>query len=163
MKTSLLILLTVGTLGLSIAATVAPPDGSSSSMQKPQGGGKWLDKWEELSGRLNLDNTQREAIKTVLKKDVPDVMPLVRSLVNERRALVDIIRTVPVDEAAIRSQSAKVAAVESDLSVKRARISAEIQALLRPEQIAEFKKIESEIRAKVDERLSRIGNGGERQ
>lgn len=108
--------------------------------------------------RLDLDKAQRDQIKAVLKKNLPAVKPNIQRLVAERRALADSIRKSPMDEAAIRTQSAKVAAVESDIAVQRAGISTELRAVLRPEQLAEFEKLETEFRAKVDERLSRIGS-----
>jgi Spy/CpxP family protein refolding chaperone len=108
--------------------------------------------------RLDLDKAQRDQIKAVLKKDLPAVKPNIQKLVAEHRALTDIIRKSPADQAAIRAQSAKVAAVQSDLAVQRAGISGGLRAVLRPEQVAEFEKIEKEFRARMDERLSRIGS-----
>lgn len=108
--------------------------------------------------RLNLDQAQRDQIKAVLKKNLPAMKPNIQKFVQERRALTDAIRKTPADEAAIRAQSAKVAAVESDLAVQRAGLSAEVRAVLRPEQQAEFDKMDKEFREKVDERLSRIGS-----
>ena len=71
------------------------------------------------------------------------------------------MRKTSADEAAIRAQSAKVAAVQSDIAIQRASLNAELRAVLRPEQVAEFEKMEKELQAKMDERLSRIGSAPE--
>jgi Spy/CpxP family protein refolding chaperone len=71
------------------------------------------------------------------------------------------MRKSPADEAAIRAQSAKVAAVQGDIAIQRASLNAELRAVLRPEQVAEFEKMGKEFQAKVDERLSRIGSAAE--
>jgi Spy/CpxP family protein refolding chaperone len=108
--------------------------------------------------RLDLDQGQRDQVKAVLKKNLPAVKPNILRLVQEHRALKEVMRTSPADAAAIRAQSAKVAAVQSDIAIQRASLNAELRAVLRPEQVAEFEKMEKEFQTKVDERLSRIGS-----
>ncbi len=111
--------------------------------------------------RLDLDNAQRDQIKAVLEKNLPVVKPNLQRLVQEHRALKAVMRKSPADEAAIRAQSAKVAAVQGDIAIQRANLNAELRAVLRPEQAAEFEKMEKKFQAKVDERLSRIGSAPE--
>ena len=145
---------------LIVAASVALLSaGASAANDAPQSGREAIvAQVVQALDRLDLDKTQREQIRAVLKKNLAAVKPHIQRLVTERRALTDAIRQSPKDEAAIRTQSARVAAVESDIAVQRAGGSAELRAVLRPEQIAEFEKLETEFRAKVDARLSRIGS-----
>jgi Spy/CpxP family protein refolding chaperone len=108
--------------------------------------------------RLDLDKSQRDQIKAVLRKNLPAVKPNIQKLVTAREALTNVIRQTPGEEGLIRAQSAKVAAVESDLAVQRASISKELRAILRPEQIAEFTKLEQDFRARIEQRVSRLGS-----
>lgn len=115
---------------------------------------------EHMAQELNLTDTQKSQIEAILKEQEPVVKPLIEQLVKERHALRDVISATPVDEAAIRAQSAKVAAVEANLAVARAQTKARIAPLLTPEQQAKAK----ELRAKHEERMQRFlnrgGNGG---
>ena len=81
--------------------------------------------------------------------------PLLKQLATERRALRTIIQAEAVDEAAIRAQSAKVAAIEADLAVQRAHGAQEIRKVLTPEQIQKFKAIQERRDSKLDRFISR--------
>ncbi len=107
--------------------------------------------------RLDLEPSQREKIRAVLATRIPAAKPKVAQLVAERRTLREIMRKSPIDEPAIRAQSAKVAAVESDLAIIRAETSAQVRVLLRPEQVAELQKLERKLDERIDERLARLG------
>jgi len=86
----------------------------------------------------------------------------VKKLVTERRELRQLIREQAADEAAIRSQSARVAEVESDLAVLRSKGSREFRALLTKEQTERLAKFEAKMEKRVDRLLDReCGNCGE--
>jgi len=105
--------------------------------------GKWMD-------RLGVTAEQKTQIQAVLGKYRPEAEPLVRKMVTERRDLRRLIQDGAADEKAVRSQAAKVAAVDSDLAVVRARASKEVRALLTPEQIAKLAELQAEREKKVD-------------
>src|SRR5438067_763651 len=70
-----------------------------------------------LAGKLaalGITDTQKEQVRAILREYQPSVGPLVKQFVEARRALRDQIHASPVDEQAIREQSAKVAALEAD-------------------------------------------------
>ena len=110
--------------------------------------GKWMD-------RLGVTPEQKTQIQAVLGKYRPEAEPLVRKMVEERRALRRLIQDGAADENAIRSQSAKVAAIESDLAVMRARASKEVRALLTPEQKAKLAELQAEREKKADRFMER--------
>ena len=76
-------------------------------------------------------------------------------MVAERRSLRTLIQAETVDEAAIRAQSAKVAAVAADLAVQRAHGAQEIRKVLTPEQIQKFKSLQEKRDSKFDRFISR--------
>jgi protein CpxP len=65
------------------------------------------------------------------------------------------VQAETVDEAAIRAQATKVAAVEADLAVQRAHGAQEIRKVLTPEQIQKFKAIQEKRDSKLDSFRSR--------
>lgn len=105
----------------------------------------------------DISKAQREQIRKVLQKYYPDVNPLVDKVITERKLQREVVRTTPVDETAVRKQSAAVAAVEADLAVQLAYISSEIQAILRPEQIKELRALESILQPLFEQKRERFG------
>ena len=72
---------------------------------------------------VGVTDAQREQIRGILREQRPQLQPLRKQMVQERRALRDVIQTSPVNESAIRTQAARVAQVQADLAVQRARIA----------------------------------------
>ena len=105
---------------------------------------------------LGLSADQRASVKAILRKHQPEIKPLVDQLVTERRALRDTVRAATVDEPAIRAQSAKVAAMEADLAVKRAAVAHEIRAVLTPDQIEKLKTIQADGDKRLDGFRARV-------
>ena len=86
--------------------------------------------------KLGLSDTQVSAIKAIVKKSLPELQSLTNQVVAERRALRALMRADAINEAAIRSQVAKLASLQADLCVKRAYIRQEVRStVLTPEQI----------------------------
>ena len=100
---------------------------------------------------------QRDQVREVLKSFMPEVAPLVKQSIQERKALRDAIRATPVNEAAIRAQSAKVAAIDAELAVKRAQIIEKVRPILTPEQLGELGRMEDEFHAKINDGLGKLG------
>lgn len=107
--------------------------------------------------QLGITGGQRDQIREVLRGFMPDVAPLVTQSVQEHRALREVIRATPVDEAAIRAQSAKVAAIDADLAVKRALIVEKIRPILTADQIKQILQAEEQRQSRVDGGLGRLG------
>ena len=105
---------------------------------------------------LGVSQTQKQQIHAVLRESRPTIKPLVTQYVQERRALRKAIHSVPVNEAAIRAQAARVAQIEADLDVKRAHVSERIRGVLTPEQVEKLKQLAENVDANVDAILERI-------
>jgi Spy/CpxP family protein refolding chaperone len=106
---------------------------------------------------LGLTDDQKAKAKEILRQHQPTVQPLVRQSVAERRALRKVIRAEPIDETAIRAQSAKVASVEADLAVARAYVVKDLRAVLTDDQIAKLKDMQTEFYERVDRMMEHAG------
>jgi protein CpxP len=112
-----------------------------------------------MATELGLSSQQKQDVKEIFAKSRPQAEPLMKQIKTERRALRELVQADAIDEAAIRAQSAKVAAVEADLAVQRAHVAQQIRAILTPEQVQKFKAIQ----AKRDSRMDEMPNRGSRR
>lgn len=116
----------------------------------PTPGGQHLKK---MSKELQLTTQQKQQVKDIFEKSKPTAEPLVKQLRTERQALRSLIHADTIDEAAIRAQAGKSAAVQADLAVHRAHVAQEIRGVLTPDQVAKAKQIQ----AKCDNRMEGCG------
>ncbi len=117
-----------------------------------------------LKGRiasLQLSDQQKVELKSVLKAHWPTLQPLVSEYVSERRALRSLTSAEQVDEAAIRAQVGRIAAVESNLSVERAYVMRDCRAILTPDQIARLRKMQEKRQAMIDRFLARVAGAAQ--
>ena len=127
-----------------LRAQVPPASGQAAdadSMQRPFGHGGLA---RQMLGRLHLSAEQKKAGLTVLRAHQPVIKPLVDGVMKERAALRALSKAPTVDEAAIRAQSARVAAVEADLAVQRAYLAHDLRALATPEQLQTLDMMQAE-------------------
>ena len=123
----------------------------------PPPGGNHGSHFKKMAKELQLTDQQKQQLKEIFAKNRPQAEPLMKQMQAERRALRALIQADTIDEAAIRAQSAKVAAVEADMAVHHARVAKEIRAILTPEQIAKEKELQAERDKKMEERATRPG------
>jgi protein CpxP len=110
----------------------------------------------ERLAELGLTDEQKAQAKEILRQHQPTIQPLVKQSVAERRALREVIRAEPVNETAIRAQSAKVAAIEADLAVARAHVVKDLRAVLTDEQIDKLKDMQAEFYERVDRIMEHV-------
>jgi periplasmic protein CpxP/Spy len=108
---------------------------------------------------VGVTDHQKAQLKAVLQKHRPTLQPLVQRYAAERGTLRSLIRQDVFDESAIRNQAFKIAALEADLAVERARIAQEARGILTSDQIEKLKAVESRREARMDKFLSRISGG----
>jgi protein CpxP len=106
--------------------------------------------------KLGLSDQQKKQIKEIFEKDRTACKPVMEKLFTERKALMSLEQASPVDEAAIRAQAGKVASVEADLAVMRAKVGEQVRKVLTAEQ---NKKLQ-EIRQKQESRCEKSGPPG---
>src|SRR3954454_12479294 len=109
---------------------------------------------------VGMTDAQKDQIRGIMREQRPQLRPLRKQMVEERRALRTTIEASPVNESAIRTQAARVAQVQADLAVKRAQIADRVRGVLTPEQQAKLKEIKAQCDVKSDgERLNRQDSG----
>ncbi len=114
--------------------------------------------FNKMGTDLGLSDKQKQDIREICTKSRAQNEPLIKQMATERRALRTLIHADSVDEAAIRAQSGKVAAIMANLAVQHAQTGRQVRALMTPEQAQKFK----EIQAKRDSRMDDLGNCGVR-
>jgi len=112
-----------------------------------------------LAKKLALTDQQKVQVKEMFKENRAQAKPLFTSLMTEKRQLRTLIQSGSADEAAIRAQSAKVAALQSDLAVQRAKGAKQFLALLTPDQQAKLKALQ----ASRAQKCQKFGRGGHSQ
>ncbi|HEY3309941.1 MAG TPA: Spy/CpxP family protein refolding chaperone [Desulfuromonadaceae bacterium] len=125
----------------------------------PAPGGQHLIK---MAKELHLSAQQKQQIKDIFEKNKPTAEPLMKQLMTERRALRSLIQADTIDEAAIRAQVVKSAAIQADLAVHRAHVAQEIRGVLTPEQVVKAKEIQAQRDKKMEERGDRPGKRSKR-
>jgi protein CpxP len=123
----------------------------------PPPAGNHSSHFKKMAKELQLTDQQKQQIKEIFARNKPQAEPLMKQMHTERRALRSLIQADAIDEAAIRAQSAKIAAVEADLAVQHARVAKEVRAILTPEQIVKEKELQAQRDRKMEERGAQRG------
>ncbi len=93
----------------------------------------------KIAKKLGLTDAQKAQTKVIFRANKDVVKPILTSLHTERKNLHELMQTDPVDEAAIRAETAKIASIQADLNVNRAKVGAQFRAILTPQQLATLK------------------------
>ena len=100
---------------------------------------------------LNLTDAQREQVRTIMQSHRDEG----RAIAQKAHAALENLRKASegtVDEGAIGQQSQALGAVIGEAAVLRARVRAEVFAILTPEQQAEAAKIAEQRRTRMQQR-----------
>jgi Spy/CpxP family protein refolding chaperone len=114
--------------------------------------------YNRMGTELGLTDKQKQDIQEICTKSRTQNEPLIKQMATEKRALRTLIHADSVDEAAIRAQSGKMAAIMANLAVQHAQTARQVRALLTPKQAQKLK----EIQAKRDSRMDDMGYCGAR-
>ena len=110
--------------------------------------------------RLDLSQDQRDRVKQILDSHRDDQQALAQRAMAAREALESVITAANFDESLIRAKAADLAAVETDQTVARARIYAEVFQILTSEQQAKLKTLQAE---RQQRQIGIVQPGEERQ
>lgn len=121
--------------------TGADPSPGAGQHQK-HGKGHRGDFFKKMARELKLTDQQQTQAKSLFESSRAEHKPLMENLRAERSRMQDLVRSGSADEAAIREQAAKVAALQADLAVSSARAAKQFLALLTPAQAAELKGLQ---------------------
>jgi Spy/CpxP family protein refolding chaperone len=97
----------------------------------------------QVSQALELTDDQKVKIKDVLRTHSDEIKTQMRSWGSARRALRDSIIAMPTDETAIRTAAQQAGQVQAEGALLFARIRAEIDPILTPEQKEKLQKFQA--------------------
>jgi periplasmic protein CpxP/Spy len=107
-----------------------------------------------LLKKLDLSPVQKQQAKDIFRTQRSQIKPVIQQMAAERRALRNLVQADAIDEQAIRTQAARVAAVQADLAVQRAHLFHDLRGILTPEQLQKFKELQAKMDQRIDEHLS---------
>jgi len=105
-----------------------------------------------LGPRLNLTDAQRDQLKSIAAAHKTEWQALADRARTAHEALNDAIMADKLDDATIRANAAELAAVEADIAVASAHARAEAWQILTPEQQAQAKQFQTEMKNRMKER-----------
>lgn len=106
--------------------------------------------FQKLVEKLGLTDAQQAQAKAIFEANKPIVRPLKESLHAEKKNLHALMHADKFDEAAIRAESAKIAAIYADLNVNKAKVGVQFRAILTPAQLATLKALHEEHKKKCE-------------
>ncbi len=95
--------------------------------------------FRRIAKKLGLTDAQKAQAKAIFQANKNVVKPIIASLRAERQNLRALIHADTIGEAAIRAETAKIAGIQAELNVNRAKIGAQFRAILTPDQLAILK------------------------
>ena len=105
---------------------------------------------------LDLTDTQREQLKAAMDSHTAEFEAQAKARQTARQALHAVVTADAFDEAAIRQKSADLAVVDADGAVLRAKVHAEVWALLTPDQQQKAKAQQAQREARRGQIRERI-------
>jgi periplasmic protein CpxP/Spy len=133
---------------LTVFAGIAQADGGGCGGEHD---GKQLQhNFKKMAKKLGLTDSQKAQAKTIFEGNKDVMKPLFTSLRTERKNLQTLIHADTIDEAAIRAETAKIAGIQADLNVNRAKSGAQFRAILTPAQLATLKTMQQKRQKKAD-------------
>ena len=93
---------------------------------------------------LDLSDTQRDEIRTIVKKYRAEGKEIREDLASAKENMAAVMFADPLDEAAVRSQFQSIVPQMEDLAVLGARIISEVKTVLTPDQIEMMKEMWAE-------------------
>ncbi|MDD2737036.1 MAG: Spy/CpxP family protein refolding chaperone [Desulfuromonadaceae bacterium] len=97
-----------------------------------------------LAKKLGLTDAQKLQTMAIFQSNKDVIKPIITSLRTERENLHALLHADSVDEAAIRAEKSKMALIEADLNVNRAKIGVQLRTILAPEQLAILKTLQEQ-------------------
>jgi len=106
----------------------------------------------KIAEKLGLSVAQKAQVKDIFEKNRPQSEPLRKELITAKHELRGLAMAEKTDEVAIRAQATKLAGIEAEMAIQRARVSGQIRAILTPEQLEKFRAFHKEQSLKYNER-----------
>lgn len=151
--------LALGSFGLAEVVSAQPAEsrGWGRGMPGMRHGGPMMDGPGRDGGlllrQLDLTDAQRDQIRAINEAHRDEARALGEKARAAREAMRHAMRAETVDESAIRAASAATAEVQAERALLGARIRAEINQVLTPEQREKAKQLAAEREQRMKQRL----------
>jgi Spy/CpxP family protein refolding chaperone len=133
---------------LTLTAVLAVVLAGAVYAQGPGPGGRGPDGFGRGGGlplrALNLTDAQQQQIRTATQQNRQQNRALFERVRTAMEAQRKAARTIPVNEALIRSTTQELVEAQTEAAIQQARLQTEIFNMLTPEQQAEAKKRQAE-------------------
>jgi Spy/CpxP family protein refolding chaperone len=96
--------------------------------------------------QLNLTEDQQQRLRSIAESHRDEMRAIAERNRPAHEALQQAITSGTVDEGTIRARSAEVAAGDADMAILQARIYSEAVQVLTPDQQAQLKKLQAEMK-----------------
>jgi periplasmic protein CpxP/Spy len=106
--------------------------------------------FKKFAQKLGLTDAQKAQAKAIFQGNKDVVKPIFTSLRAERKNLHALMHADTLDEAAIRAETAKIAGIQADLNVNKAKVGSQFRAILTPAQLATLKTMHQKQQQKDD-------------
>jgi Spy/CpxP family protein refolding chaperone len=97
--------------------------------------------FKKMADKLGLTDAQKVQAQAIFQGNKDVVKPLFTSMHTEKQNLQALIHADTTDEAAIRAETARIAGIEADLNINRAKVETQFRAILTPAQLATLKTL----------------------
>jgi Spy/CpxP family protein refolding chaperone len=97
--------------------------------------------FKKIAKKLGLTDAQKAQAKAIFQGNKDVMKPVFTALRAERKNLHALMHADSIDEAAIRAETVKIAGIQADLNVNRAKIGTQFRAILTPAQLATLKTL----------------------
>lgn len=159
-----------GSLGMAAAQAPATGDSGDQTAGSPrhgkfgrhgkQGFGKRGHRGGVFGDKLGITDEQRTQIRSIMEAEYAKNATLHQQLADNRQAMKEATKAGRFDEAQVRTLAQQRAALQTEMTVARARIQASIfNTVLTTEQKAKLEQREAERATKRAERKERRGEG----
>jgi Spy/CpxP family protein refolding chaperone len=127
---------------LTALAGIAQADGAGNGEEL--GGIPQQHNLKSLAKKLGLTDAQKLQAMAIFQSNKDVIKPIITSLRTERENMHALLHADTVDEAAIRTETSKMALIEAELNINRAKIGVQLRTILTPEQLAIFKTLQEQ-------------------
>jgi Spy/CpxP family protein refolding chaperone len=106
-----------------------------------------------LSEELGLTDDQRAGLRGLIKNHRQEIQPLVKAVIDKKRALQELVLGENSDLGAIRQASADLGSAIADAAVLGSALARQAQSILTPDQLNRFRAIRQNRQKVFDETL----------
>jgi Spy/CpxP family protein refolding chaperone len=97
---------------------------------------------------LDLTDAQQAQMKDIIAKEKPTIQPLVQQLRQGHQQMKQLEQAATFDEVKVRAAASQQTQAMTELMVQKARIKAELMAVLTPDQKDKMAKFEAKRQAR---------------